>query len=304
MPRRPARRRRRRRQGGNEPPLFGYILNTDHLDTYDNPIVKNIHDTISLPMVDALVVLIVLVSGYLVLFGDMFADGYQYARTVIPQILLALFAAHASLLICRMLIDLANGLTERFAVAGEIAFVEIIMMRDPADLGKALLILFYVVVLLIFIVQMIGRLALVNLLIILSPFGLVCWALPQTRAWGQWWMQLFVATVFVQFVQVSALALGTILLAAIGGGNTIGTSAFNLIWGIATLFLALRIPDFLSRMGSQSGGGRGLSLALLATRMAALAGSGGAAAPAVAASAAAKPLENGLAAGSGGGGTP
>jgi hypothetical protein len=301
-------------QDGNEPPLFGFIFSTDPLDTYANPIVINWHDTLILPMVDALVIIIVLVSGYLVLFGDLFADGQSFAKHVLPRIVVALFAAHASLLICQMVIDLNDGLITGFAAPAIIAFVQIVLFRDPNDIGSALVILLYVIVLLIFIVQMIGRLALLNLLIILSPLGLICWALPQTRAWGEWWVQLFVASVFVQFIQVAALALGMVLLAAAGGGTSISTSAFNLIWAIATMLLALRIPDFLRQLGLHSGGNGGarvLMFAFLAARIGAMIGTGGTAAPVVAAtsagSLAAKPLENGLQGGAGassGGNTP
>jgi len=64
------------------------------------------------------------------------------------------------------------------------------------------------VMLLLLFMQMVMRLALLDVLIVLAPLGLLCYGWGPTQEWGQLWRQHFVATLVVQFVQVVALALG------------------------------------------------------------------------------------------------
>jgi len=58
------------------------------------------------------------------------------------------------------------------------------------------------------LIQQLMRLALVDVLLILAPLAAVLWILPESQAWGRLWGRLFVATVFVQAVQVLTLRLG------------------------------------------------------------------------------------------------
>ena len=58
------------------------------------------------------------------------------------------------------------------------------------------------------IVQMVLRLALIDILLALAPIALGLWILPHTAGWGRHWLRLFMTTVFQQAIQLIALALG------------------------------------------------------------------------------------------------
>ena len=51
-----------------------------------------------------------------------------------------------------------------------------------------------------------------EVLLVVSPLGLLCWVLPQTQSWARLWSSTFFGAVFTQFVQVLALKLGGSLL--------------------------------------------------------------------------------------------
>ena len=72
----------------------------------------------------------------------------------------------------------------------------------------ALLYLVYGFFVLYVIVQMVLRLALIDILLALAPIALGLWILPHTAGWGRHWLRLFMTTVFQQAVQLIALALG------------------------------------------------------------------------------------------------
>jgi hypothetical protein len=55
--------------------------------------------------------------------------------------------------------------------------------------------------------QMLTRLALIDLLIVLSPVAALPWLLPRTQGWFRWWADLFPITVFQQAIQVMVQAL-------------------------------------------------------------------------------------------------
>ena len=69
-----------------------------------------------------------------------------------------------------------------------------------------------VVVALLLVFQMLMRLALLDVLIVLSPVMVLLWVLPQTQGWTRWWAHLFGITVFQQAVQMVVLRLGAALL--------------------------------------------------------------------------------------------
>ena len=148
--------------------------------------------------------------------------GRQHAgwREMVPRLVLGLVAAASSLWWCALVIDVAD------AVSGFIAFSLNVtpgdMLRSTlstlmtavqaGSVGMALLLaalyLVYGFFVLYVIVQMILRLALIDILLALAPIALGLWILPHTAGWGRQWLRLFMTTVFQQAVQLIALALG------------------------------------------------------------------------------------------------
>ena len=95
--------------------------------------------------------------------------------------------------------------------------------------------------------QMLLRLALLILLIVLAPLAFLCGALPQTQGYLRLWLSTFAATVFIQFFQVSALAIGGTLISYVTAANlfNLGGSLLSIITSSAVLYLVLRIPGML-----------------------------------------------------------
>jgi hypothetical protein len=124
--------------------------------------------------------------------------------------------------------------------------------------------LVYWLVALLLVLQQLMRLALIDALLVLSPLGLLLWALPQAQAWGRLWNDLFLTTVFAQPVQMLVLKLGTLLLGELGGGGPL----VSLFLAMGVGYLVLKVPGML-RVGLVRGGGgmgAGALAAVAATR--------------------------------------
>jgi hypothetical protein len=112
------------------------------------------------------------------------------------------------------------------------------------------------------------RLALVDALLVIGPLALLCWVLPQTFSWARLWFSTFFATVFVQSIQVLVLQLGTeliqqlpTLLPSIGSDPVGGGRVWlvTLLFGVAVLQLARKIPRLMPGYPGGGGGAAGTS---------------------------------------------
>ena len=81
-------------------------------------------------------------------------------------------------------------------------------------------------------VQMLIRLALIDLLIVLAPVMMLLWVLPQPQGRTRWWTRLFPLTVFQQAVQMVALRLGSSLMVELTPGS-VSDALLTLLLGIA-----------------------------------------------------------------------
>ena len=121
------------------------------------------------------------------------------------------------------------------------------MLFRSASLMLVVLIIVVVIMLLLLLAQMITRIALVALLIAVAPLALACLALPQTMRWGRLWFSTFSSAVLVQFLQVTALALGGMLITSIG--NTpiwhVGHELAEVFLALGMMLITLKIPGML-----------------------------------------------------------
>ena len=186
-------------------------------------------------------------------------------REMVPRLVLGLVAAASSLWWCALVIDVAD------AVSGFIAFSLNItpgdMLRstlktlmtavEAGSVGMALLLaalyLVYGFFVLYVIVQMVLRLALIDILLALAPIALGLWILPHTAGWGRHWLRLFMTTVFQQAVQLIALALGFGFLkefAAIAAFEPVQDLVWKLLMSLAFVYMATRVPSMLGNAGT------------------------------------------------------
>ena len=186
-------------------------------------------------------------------------------REMVPRLVLGMVAAASSLWWCALVIDVAD------AVSGFIAFslgvtpgdmlrstLSTLMTAVQAgSVGMALLLallyLVYGFFVLYVIVQMILRLALIDILLALAPIALGLWILPHTAGWGRQWLRLFMTTVFQQAIQLIALALGFGLLrefAAIAAFEPVQDLIWKLLMSLAFVYMATRVPSMLGNAGT------------------------------------------------------
>ena len=103
------------------------------------------------------------------------------------------------------------------------------------------------------IVQMVLRLALIDLLLALAPIALGLWILPHTAGWGRHWLRLFMTTVFQQAIQLIALALGFGFLnevAAIAAFEPVQDLIWKLLLSLSFVYMATRVPSMLGNAGT------------------------------------------------------
>jgi hypothetical protein len=179
---------------------------------------------------------------------------------LIPRLVLTALAAGLAPAIVQVAIDLNNLLCQG---ALQVAHIETLaaqidtLTSPTTPTGNPPLVLLFLLAATVMAILLIGqmglRLAWVGLLGALAPLGLFCFGLPLTSGWGRLWMQQFSLAVFIQFVQVAALALGGALLIALSAPTTDlfanvqdATPIVESILLIMLLYLALRIPTMLS----------------------------------------------------------
>src|SRR5205814_7816759 len=132
--------------------------------------------------------------------------GHQESfRELAPRIVLTVIAANFSLYLLQQTIDLHNALCSGIqhvlatAGVGDLNFPQGTVDALTAPLYEIITYLLELILGVMLSLQMLVRLALLDLLIVLAPLGLLCFALPQTEIWGRMWAQAFVATLIVQF---------------------------------------------------------------------------------------------------------
>jgi len=186
-------------------------------------------------------------------------------REMVPRLVLGLTAAASSLWWCALVIDVAHAVSQFIAASLDVTPGDLLRAPlDPlltavqaANVGLAIFIaLLYLVFgffVLYLLVQMVLRLALIDILLCLAPIALGLWILPHTAGWGRHWLRLFMTTVFQQAVQLIAVALAFAFLeqfADIGGGEAAQDLVWMLLMAIAFMYLAGRIPSMLGNHGT------------------------------------------------------
>ena len=186
-------------------------------------------------------------------------------REMVPRLVLGLVAAASSLWWCALVIDVAHAVSG--FIAAEMNVTPGDLLRAPLNtfliavqagsVGMAqvlaLLYLIYCFFVLYVLVQMVLRLALIDILLALAPIALGLWILPHTAGWGRHWLRLFMTTVFQQAVQLIALALGFGFLnefAEIAAFEPVQDLIWKLLMSLAFVYMATRVPSMLGNAGT------------------------------------------------------
>ena len=232
--------------------------------TYDHEIVRQAWMAVWIITSGALVV-IVAWMGLSLIVGDHVGRAQAGWRELVPRLALGLTAAAASLWWCALVIDVADAVSGFIAAdlgvtAGDMLRSTLETLLTAVQVGSvgmalllALIYLVYAFFVLYLVVQMVLRLALIDILLALAPIALGLWILPHTAGWGRHWLRLFMTTVFQQAIQLVALALGIGFLneyAAIGGADGLQDLMWKLLMSLAFIYLATRVPSLLGNAGT------------------------------------------------------
>ena len=181
-------------------------------------------------------------------------------RELIPRLLLGLVAAAASLWWCALVIDLAHAVSGFIAASLNVTPADLLLAPvntlltavKSGSVGIALLLAFIYLIYAVFcfylLLQMVLRLALIDLLLALAPAAMGLWILPQTSGWSRQWLRMFATTVAQQAVQLIALALGIGFLAElaeIGPFEPARDLVWKLLMAVGFIYLATRVPSML-----------------------------------------------------------
>jgi hypothetical protein len=233
----------------------GLIGNTPAELSYGNKAVQDLWDKVRFVANGGLAVVTVW-GGVNFMLGPHIRAPYHGALELVPRVLVGALLVNSSLDWGRFVIDVNNGMCawvggvpwpppgwQGFQEAGASEFLVHLIAAG-----------IYLVMGLLLGAQMLMRLALVDSLLVLAPVALLCWVLPQTQSWARLWLTTFFGTVFVQFVQVLVLRLGTDLTASLVtlvpdvAGNPFGvapTWLATLALGVAVLQLTRKIPRLM-----------------------------------------------------------
>lgn len=231
---------------------LNFVSQTPPLGSYASPVVTGLWGTVR-AAANVLLALVVVASGLNVMLKDRIGAPYHEAAEVLPRAVIGAALANASLWLAELAIDFNNALCGLIggtslpgwqnAGAGERTFTTVVAA------------LLYLVVALFLILQMLMRLALIDVLIVVAPFALLCWTLPQTQGWARRWSAAFTGAVFTQFLQIVALKLGAELFTDLTPAADTGAALLPSLLGIAVLVLTIRLPGLLGLRGGGGGGG-------------------------------------------------
>jgi len=220
---------------------LNFITQTPPAGSYASPTVVALWSVVR-DIADAALLLVALGGGFNLILREYLGQTYHGVMELLPRLVLGALLANTSLSWGQLAIDLNNALCGAIGGASLPAWQN----ADPTTqvLVDILGALIYLVTSLLLLLQMLMRLALVDVLLVVSPLGLLCWVLPQTQGWARLWSSLFFGTVFTQFVQVLVLKLGDSLLTEVTPMAP-DAALLAVFLGVAVLALTLKVPGLM-----------------------------------------------------------
>ena len=251
---------------------LNFVTRTPAAGTHESTTVRSLWD-FSRALANAGLAVIVMWGGFNVIVKEHIRSPYHEAMELLPRVILAALAVNLTLELARLFIDANN------AFAGAVGQVGLPGYDQAGVEQQGIALVFvaitYGVVALLLVFQMLMRLALIDMLIVLSPVMVLMWVLPQTQGWARWWAHLFPITVFQQAVQMIVLRLGAALMVELTPGS-VSNAILTLLLGVAVCWLTLKVPSLLHGQVRQAGLSSVVSLVVLSRFAGGLASRGGA----------------------------
>lgn len=218
-----------------------FITQTPPSLTYQNQDIRDLYGTMR-GAANAALALIATVGGLNGILRPHLGLRYHSLSSFVPRLLVGAILVNTALWWVQFAISVNNALAASVGNATPPNWNTLNGAHQA--LTDVVLGLVYVIVGLLLLLQMLMRLAWIDVLLIVSPLAAACWVLPQTQGWAQSWNEQFTGAVFTQFVQVVALKLGGLLLAAVLRLEP-DVTWLSFLMGAATLWLTWRIPGLM-----------------------------------------------------------
>ena len=167
-------------------------------------------------------------------------------KVILPRAMAAIVMAHFGLLFGQMAIDLNNAMvhaiwTQPFP-GGTPRFPWMFAMDSAfgQPLFQIVIRLAIAVMLVIVALTYVMRFALLAVLLGVAPLAAICMILPETKRYAQSWLRVFLLTVFMQFGQVLVLRFASLF------ADQIGTRPVEALYGVAVLYLMIKVPGLMN----------------------------------------------------------
>lgn len=212
---------------------LGFATDTSPALSYQNAIIQKLNAWL-VAGIGGMLALVFMVAGYNYMFRAYRGGWSEFAPKIIVCAVLATF----SLALLGMAIEVERAIVTDFQ-----PFLGNFPPQVPNNpLGlDGIVFLIELAAILLLSLQMLVRLAILDMLLALAPLGIMCYALPQSRPWGRAWALAFVSALIVQPLQIFAVGIGAALIGALGdNGNLIGA-----LVGIGVIYVAWKIPGML-----------------------------------------------------------
>lgn len=218
-----------------------------------NPVVSGAWATMT-AVADSFLGLYVIVKLIQMMHGEATGTTHMPIGQFVPRVILTVILIHASSFLGQELLLLVNALCG-IVLTNVQNFIMQINNGQLFDNGQtigfgAVLGIVFGINLFRFIFQAIKRIVLFDVLFVFSGPAFLMSLDAQTAPWFQFWLRLYLITIFTQFFQFMTFGLGIQFLAA-----TKQTGFPGFILAIAMLNLTVEIPGILARFSGSSGTG-------------------------------------------------
>jgi hypothetical protein len=217
-------------------PAFAFGTNADV--TYQQAVVVQVWQ-VCVVAADGVLVIIVIWIAYNVTLGV-----YEPLE-MLWRVILAAVTIHASLQFAGLLIELNNGLCNAVLAITKPPVDPLALLglpHLPLDNGVSLLSDMILHIMAgVLLAENFVRVEVLDVLICIAPLALLLFVAYSTQQWAKLWSAAFFATLFLQFVQVTAMVLGSALIANLGTKSTVVPA----LLGMGILGLVIAMPKWL-----------------------------------------------------------
>jgi len=213
---------------------------------------------------DVLFILIVALLGFHVMSAASFGFDELEFKHLLPRIGLAFLLINTSIFFIDAVIQLSNVLiTAAGKITGTISVWVTLtaVVKESGGQGAAalLVMLAFLIFAVILLVYYVGRIVVLFLGAVLSPFVIALWLVPSFRDFSVSAIKTYIMTIFVLFVHVVTLMLAATLFAgmsATDGNNQVPNVLMSMVIGLATVLTLLKTQGVMMQFSYVGMGAR------------------------------------------------